>query len=194
MTARNTRIHILDVAARLFHEQGFHATGLATILREAEVKSGSLYHYFDSKAGLLRAVLQRYLDILRPVVLQPAEDATDDPIQRVFALLAWYRQGLELTGCTQGCPIGNLALELSDGHPDIRRLIDENFQQWSAGVRAWLEAADALPDDIDRGDLADFVLTVMEGAVMRSRAAGSIAPFDQAVGQLRSYMNRLTKG
>ncbi len=193
MTSAGTRTRIVEVATRLFHEQGYHATGIATILREAQVRSGSLYHFFDGKEGLLRAVLQRYLELLQPVVLRPAEEATDDPIERVFALLAWYRSGLQLHGCTQGCPIGNLALELGDGHPEVRELIDANFRGWSAGVRGWLEeAGDALPAGLDRGDLADMILTLMEGAIMRSRAAGSLEPFDQVVAQLRDYLARLS--
>ena len=45
----STRDRILETARRLFHEQGYHATGIATILREAGVNSGSLYHFFESK-------------------------------------------------------------------------------------------------------------------------------------------------
>ena len=48
-----TRQRIVEAARRLFHEQGFHATGISTILREADVNSGSLYHYFASKEALL---------------------------------------------------------------------------------------------------------------------------------------------
>ena len=61
-----TRLRILEVARRLFHEQGYHATGISTILRESDTNSGSLYHYFPSKKPLLTGVLTLYLDLLRP--------------------------------------------------------------------------------------------------------------------------------
>src|SRR5439155_22202151 len=41
-----TREALITTAARLFHEQGYGSTGIATILREADVNSGSLYHFF----------------------------------------------------------------------------------------------------------------------------------------------------
>ena len=192
MPPGNTRERILDTAARLFHEQGYSATGVATILREAGVNSGSLYHFFPSKERLLIGVLERYLELLRPILLEPVEAKTDDPIERVFTLLAGYREGLEMTGCTMGCPIGNLALELSDNHPETRRLIDANFESWMKEVAGWLDAAgDRLPADVDRRKLASFVLTTLEGGIMQARAAGSPVPFDESVKQLRNYFDLL---
>jgi AcrR family transcriptional regulator len=192
MSPTDTRERILDAAARLFHEQGYNATGIATILREAKVNSGSLYHFFPSKEALLVGVLERYVEMLRPCVTDHAEAATDDPVGRVFALLAFYRQGLEMTGCAMGCPIGNLALELADDHAEIRGLIDQNFRNWIAVVKGWLDAAgDRLPPSVDRAGLAQFVLTVMEGGIMQARAAQTVEPFDASVAQLRAYFDAL---
>lgn len=190
--ASGTKDRILETAMRLFHEQGYNATGISTILREARVNAGSLYHFYGSKEALLVGVLQRYVEMLRPIVLEPQEQTTDDPIERVFALLAWYRMGLEITGCTMGCPIGNLAIEVGDSHPNIRELIDLNFRNWSRGVRQWLDdAGDRLPPDTDREALSHFILTVMEGAVMQARASGDLVPYDASVAQLRSYFDLL---
>src|SRR5215470_16101029 len=105
-TTSGTRARILETARRLFYEQGYHATGIATILREADVNSGSLYHFFSSKEALLKGVLEHYVDLLRPAVMEPAEAATRDPVERIFTLLANYRAGLELARCKMGCPIG----------------------------------------------------------------------------------------
>ncbi len=190
--SKDTRSRILEVASRLFHEQGYHATGIATILREAGVNSGSLYHFFASKEALLVGVLERYIDGLQEIVLAPAERASEDPIERVFALLAWYRHGLEVTKCTLGCPIGNLALELGDSNPQVRGLIHANLENWAKGVERWLDASgDRLPGWVDRARLARFVLTVMEGGVMQARAAGNIGAYDDAVEQLRSHFQAL---
>lgn len=186
----DTRTRILETARRLFHEQGYAATGVSTILREADVFSGSLYHFFPSKEALLAAVLEHYGTLLEPIVTGPVERATADPVERVFALLGFYRRGLEESGCRMGCPIGNLALEVSDSHPEVRPLIEANFARWTATVERWLGGArDRLPRGTDLGALARFVLTVMEGAVMQARAAGSIAPFDASVAELRRHFD-----
>jgi AcrR family transcriptional regulator len=185
-------MRILEAARRLFHEQGYAATGISTILREADVNSGSLYHYFPSKEALLEGVLEHYVELLRPVVMDPAEQREADPIGRVFDLLAWYRQGMEVTQCTMGCPVGNLALEVADSHPQVRTLVDLNFRNWIGAVEAWLVAAgDRLPADVDRRQLAQLVLTVMEGGIMQSRAASGLGPYDASVAQLRAYFGLL---
>lgn len=189
-----TRERLLRTAFQLFHEQGFHATGVSTILREAEVNPGSLYHFFESKDRLLAGVLEFALGYLKPAVMDPAEARSKDPIGRVFALLEQYREGMERAGCRMGCPIGNLALEVSDGNAEVRALIHRNFENWAAHVEGWLEAAGKrLPPGTDRARLARFVLTVMEGGLMQARAAGNLGPFDDAVAVLREHFALLKR-
>lgn len=191
-TPHDTRTRILEAARRLFHEQGYAATGISTILREADVNSGSLYHFFASKEALLVGVLEYYVELLQPRIMGPAAATTDDPVERVFGLLRLYRTGLEESRCTMGCPLGNLALEVADSHPEVRRLIELNFANWIGVVEAWLVAAgDRLPRNLDRRQLAQLVLTVMEGGIMQSRAASDLAPFDGSVAQLRNYVDLL---
>jgi TetR/AcrR family transcriptional repressor of nem operon len=192
MSDESTRTRILRAAFQLFHEQGYHATGVATILREAGVNPGSLYHAFPSKEALLTGVLEYALALLRPAVIDPVEKRTSDPIERVFTLLAQYREGMLQAGCRMGCPIGNLALEVSDDHPEARALIHRNFENWTAQVKSWLDQAGArLPKDMDRAQFARFILTVMEGGLMQARASGNLKPFDDSVAQLRAYVAAL---
>jgi len=186
-----TRDRILRTAFQLFHEQGFNATGVATIAREAGVNPGSLYHFFESKDDLLLAVLSFALDYLGPAVMDPVEAAVANPIDRVFALLQGYRDRLERHGCRMGCPMGNMALEVSDSNARARALVHDNFENWAGRVEAWLAQDPRLPASLDRRRLARFVLTVMEGGLMQARAAGELAPFDESVAVLRDYFERL---
>jgi AcrR family transcriptional regulator len=188
----DTKERILRTAFQLFHEQGFHATGIATIVREAGVNPGSLYHFFESKDALLLGVLEFAIGYLEPAVMAPVENRATDPIDRVFVLLQQYRAGMVRHGCRMGCPIGNLALEVSDGYPDARRLIHDNFENWARRVAGWLhDAGDRLPAEVDRRQLARFVLTVMEGGLMQARAANDLAPFDESVQVLREHFTLL---
>lgn len=190
----STRETLLDTAARLFHEQGYGATGIATILREAGANSGSLYHFFPTKEALVAGVLERYIHLLRPALIEPIEQQASDPIERVFALLGAYRAMLEQTGCKLGCPIGNLALELADNHPEVRRLTDANFVGWVQAVHGWLDTAgERLPQHVDRQELAQMVLNTMEGGIMQARSRGGPKPFDAAVRQLRIYFDYLER-
>lgn len=187
-----TRQRLVETARDLFWEDGYGATPISKILEISGVNAGSLYHFFPTKRDLLLAVLDWYLDQIGPVLLDPAFDGVDDPIEKVFALLERYRGMLIEDDFQHGCPIGNLALELGDCDDEIRARIAANFTGWVAAVQACFdEVGDRLPDDLDRHALAVHVLTVMEGAVMQARAQRSIEPFDGSVAQLRDYVDRL---
>jgi AcrR family transcriptional regulator len=182
-TAAGTRTRIVEAARHLFWEKGYAATGLAELLERAQANSGSFYHFFESKDAVLRAVLDTYTEALEPIVLKPVWDAHADPLTRVFALLDSYRDRLVATDCRYGCPIGRLALEIDSENTPAHELIAKNFAAWTAAVEACLRAA-GVPKP---HDAATFVLTVMEGGVMQSRAYRSLAPFDACVRQLRVH-------
>lgn len=184
----------MEAARDLFFRQGYVATGVAQILKASNANSGSLYHFFQSKDDLLVAVLEKYQALLEPRVLKPAFDRVEDPIERLFAVLDGYRLLLEATNFELGCPIGNLALEVSNSQPAARRLIINNFKAWCNAIRRLIEdAADRLPRDVEPAGLATHVLATMEGSVMLARAYRSFEPFDQAINQLKDYIGRLTR-
>jgi AcrR family transcriptional regulator len=192
--ASSTRDRILEAARYLFWERGYTATGMADILERAQANAGSFYHFFPGKEALLLAVLETYLDGLEPIVLRPAFLRRRDPIARVFAILAGYRERLLSTGCRYGCPLGRLALEIEAENLPAHELIARNFAAWTAAVRGCLEAArDRFPPRTDLPALATLVLTTMEGGVLQSRSYRRIEPFDQSVAQLRRYLALLTE-
>ena len=195
MAIPNTRSRIVAAAMDRFWANGFGSTSIADILDRAQVNSGSLYHFFPGKQDLLVAVLESYRDGIGRMLLEPAWDAVEDPIDKVFALLAKYRELIVQTDAFYGCPIGSLALELHEPDPIVRERLAENFDAWTGAVQGCLdEACDRLPPDTDRRALAEFVLTVMEGAVMQARTYRDVAYFDRAVDQLRRHFDLLIEG
>jgi AcrR family transcriptional regulator len=188
----STRDRLIDSARFLFWERGFAGTSMAELLAHAQVNSGSFYHFFDSKEALLRAVLEQYAELLRPMVVDPAFASARKPLERVFAILAGYRERILSTDSRYGCPIGRLALEIDPENAPAHRLIAQNFQGWIEAVRECLvEMRPALPRRTDLDALATFVLVTMEGGVMLSRSYRSVEPFDRAVAQLREHFRLL---
>ncbi len=183
-----TRERLILGAMELFAAKGYGSTSIADLLAHTGVNSGSLYHFFPGKQDVLVAVLEAYRTGIGPMLLEPAWGGIEDPVERVFALLAAYRAMLAETECTYGCPIGSLALEIHEPDPAVRELLAANFAAWAAAVEASLRAAAAcLPAGTDFAALAEFVLTVMEGAVMLARTHRDIGYFDRAIAQLRTH-------
>lgn len=191
---RLTRDKIVEAATELFWLKGYGSTSIADILSRTQLNSGSLYHFFPGKQDLLLAVLEGYREGIGPMLLEPAWEGVDDPIERVFALLERYRGLILETECTYGCPIGSIALELHEPDETVRLLLADNFTGWVAAIETCLaEAGDRLPSDTDRRALAEFVLTVMEGAVMQARTYRDVAYFDRSVTQLRAHFAALER-
>jgi len=188
----DTRTRIIVSAMELFWEKGFNSTSVADILSRSQVNSGSLYHFFPGKQDVLVGVLEAYRDGIGEMLLAPAWDGVDDPIEKIFALLQRYRRHIVETDCVYGCPIGSLALELHEPDPSIRALLAANFANWTAAIEARLaDAADRLPPDLDRKALAEFVLTAMEGGVMQARTHRDVAYFDRMAATLRGHFAML---
>ncbi len=187
-----TRERLIHSARYLFWERGFAGTSMADLLAHAKVNSGSFYHFFDSKEALLREVLEGYLHALWPMVIDPAFATTDEPVERIFAILAGYRERIIMTDSKYGCPLGRLALEIDPENRPAHKLIAENFQGWIDVIRLCLEQVkEKLPAGTDAEALSTYVLAVMEGGVMISRSYGSVEPFDRTVRQLREHFRLL---
>src|SRR5215813_10753950 len=99
---RSTQDRLIEAARLLFYERGYNATALQDVLQAARANSGSMYYFFKTKEDLLLAVLDRYVELLMPVVMEPAFAQAADPIERIFAVLERYRQGMIANGFSKG--------------------------------------------------------------------------------------------
>ena len=189
---KDTRQRIIHAAMELFWLKGYASTSIADILSPSQVNSGSLYYFFPGKQDVLIAVLEAYRDGICPMLLEPAWGNVDDPIEKVFALLAQYRQAIVDTECEYGCPIGSLALELHEPDPAVRDLLAANFTAWVDAVEAsFREASHRFEPGADLRALAELTLNVMEGGVMQARTYRDVSYFDRGVGQLRRMIDAM---
>jgi TetR/AcrR family transcriptional repressor of nem operon len=168
----STREHILDAAGRLIHLRGFHNTSVDDILRESGVGKGNLYYYFKSKDELGYAALDRTLERIREDVLERVFATGLDPWAQLEMFLEFPMERVRRDGCTGGCPLGNLAMEMSDVHEGFRTRLSLAFGQLQSQLEATLERArlqDTLRPGTDISRLAHFILAGLEGAFMMGK-------------------------
>lgn len=110
-----TRDQILDAAAQIFREKGFHAASMQDIAAAVNLQKASLYHHVSGKQEILLALLDRALDVLyeqvSPVVLLPAPAA-----EKLRQMIAVYLQSV--TGHAD--LISVLLMEHRSLDPDLR--------------------------------------------------------------------------
>jgi AcrR family transcriptional regulator len=86
-----TREHLIEVATKLFAERGYEDTSIETVLQEASVSRGSLYHHFKNKEALFEAVLEAMENDIGLRVMDAAAEATDAKAMLRLGALAWVR-------------------------------------------------------------------------------------------------------
>ena len=98
---------------------------------------------FDPASGTQKPILtpQEGVIFTDIVAAMPRRNfaTTTDPLDRIFAILAGYRERILRTNCQYGCPLGRLALEIDPENRPAHKLIAENFRGWIGAVRECLE-------------------------------------------------------
>jgi TetR/AcrR family transcriptional repressor of nem operon len=191
-----TRDQILDAAGRLIHLRGYHNTSLDDVLRESGVGKGNFYYYFKSKEGLGFAIIDRVVQGFLERTLEPAfADATADPIEQIHGFLDRLVENHRKRNCVGGCPMGNLACELSDVHEGFRQRLAEIFEHWRVKVEGALErgrASGRLRADLNVAGAAGFVVASLEGAILMAKVTRDIAVMEKSVVELKQYLTLYT--
>jgi AcrR family transcriptional regulator len=186
------RNRVLDVAARAFQARGFGATSTHDIVREAGVTGGALHHHFPTKKALALAVIGERVS---PEVgetwvtrIRDAPSAAEGIISAFDAVIA----ALDAQGSVSGCPLGNLALELSLADEDLRAALAGEYGKWRDAI------ADKLRSDIAEGRagfaasdpdaFANVVVAMFSGAMAIAKAEQNSAALVACAAQLGAIM------
>jgi len=181
---KDTRQAILEAAAPLIYRQGFHRTGLKEILEAAGVPKGSFYFYFKSKEDFGLAVIDHYSNRLNERANWEREASAQPPLVRLRGLFVARRDLRASDGCEGGCPLGNLAQEMSDLSPVMRERLRNALTLVASHIVALLrEARDRgeLAERLDPVQLGEFILDAWEGALLRMKAEKSPEPLDRFI-------------
>ncbi|PSK80561.1 TetR family transcriptional regulator [Murinocardiopsis flavida] len=173
-----TRERIVRATSRLMQRQGYAATGLKDISREAEATLGSVYHFFRGGKRELAVEAIRYGDTEFADLLRAALDRTDDPAEAIIACTRELATGLRESDWLDGCPITTAALESAGRVPDIQRAAEDAFENWRGLVRDKLRRS-GFAEDVAH-DLAHTVISTLEGAEMSAQVSQSEAPLEIA--------------
>jgi TetR/AcrR family transcriptional repressor of nem operon len=187
-----TRARIVEAAAALMYEHGVANTSTEEILNAAQVSNSQLYHYFEDKDDLTRAVIAYQIER----VLSSQEQLLAG-LDFFAALESWRDTLVTLASKSQGrggCPIGSLASELADLNENARQTLAAGFARWETAIRAGLEAMrdrGELRTDADPEQLALATLTALQGGLLLTQTRRDAAPLatglDAAIAHIRAH-------
>ena len=127
---------MLQAAFREVYRWGFQTVDLDTILASTGVTKGALYYHFESKEALGYAVVEEVIAAnLRDTWLRPLERG-EDPIDALIGILRGTSARPEIL--RSGCPLNNLAIEMSALDEGFRKRLAMLFHEWQEGIAATL--------------------------------------------------------
>lgn len=188
-----TRQKLLERAFEEIHRHGFRAASLDSILLDAGLTKGALYHHFHNKAELGYAVVEEVVrpwmeDMWRPII------EAADPIDAAMRVIRERLKARSEMALTLGCPFNNLVQEMSP--------VDEGFRtRLGAILHDWRNStADALKrgqkngfvcPDVDARAAAAFVISSIEGCVGMAKASQSREFLEAGFRGLVEYLEHL---
>jgi AcrR family transcriptional regulator len=161
---QRTRERLLQAAFQEVYRSGFRGTDLETILHTAGVTKGALYHHFDSKEALGYALVDEViLGLIREKWFRPLQNS-ENPIDALIGVVRSTSLLPEHIRC--GCPLNNLAQEMSPLDEGFRKRLAKIFREWHDGIAAALREGQKrglVRSDVDPDETAIFLIAANEG-------------------------------
>jgi TetR/AcrR family transcriptional repressor of nem operon len=130
-----SRNDIIDSALTVIYQKGFKAASINEILMDTGLTKGALYHHFPNKNAVGYAILDRVRDMIQDTWLTPLE-GHPDPITGLQETMLSAGAELNEADIMFGCPLNNLAQEMSAIDEDFRKRFVELYDFWQNGIAA----------------------------------------------------------
>jgi TetR/AcrR family transcriptional regulator, transcriptional repressor for nem operon len=180
----------VQAAADLIFKQGVAHTTIEDVRAAADVSSSQLYHYFDDKPALVRAVIEHQADTI--VAGQEAFDLSS--LDGLRAWRDWVIEHQRELNCGGGCPIGSLGSELAETDPEARVRVAQGFTRWQAKIQSGLRemhARGGLTPDSDPDVLALALLAAVQGGLLLAQVERDTQPLEAALDAMLDLLARL---
>jgi len=168
---------IIKAATRLFHVQGYHATGVNQILEESGTPKGSLYYYFpEGKEQLVIETVQYAAALIEADIRKQLESIADpiEAIQHHIALIAEQFEDLRDPSHLTLPPFALIALETAFATERVRLVCSETYQKWELLFQKKIMQLDI--DELRAKDIATAINALIEGALTLSITQKSNEP------------------
>jgi len=172
MSKPSLREDILKAGLKVMLHSGYEAASVRDICAAAGAPHGSFTNHFRSKEAFAQEVLDRYFAYLQGYVRKALGDKSLTPRQRLQHYLDIISGALAGDQWNRGCLIGDFSLETTSQSKRLRQRLEAIFQEWRTPFAACIAEAQAIGEidsTFDPVDLAEFLLSSWEGAILRMK-------------------------
>jgi TetR/AcrR family transcriptional regulator, transcriptional repressor for nem operon len=189
-----TREHLLQAAFREVYRYGFQNAGIDTILAGTNVTKGALYHHFESKEALGHAIIEEIVAALtRDRWMRPLQENTDkDAIDVLIGILKAIPG--ERCDVKAGCPLVNLAQEMSLLDEQFRKRLEKIFHAWQEAIATTLrrgQAQGTVRRNLVPEEAASFLIAMVEGYQVLGKNAQDAKVWNLGIRNITGWLNSL---
>ncbi len=189
-----TREHLLQAAFREVYRYGFQSAGIDTILAATNVTKGALYYHFESKEALGHAIIEEIVAKLTSdrwmLPLQRSKD--NDPIDTLIGIVrAIPHRPRDVKG---GCPLVNLAQEMSQLDERFRKRLERIFHTWQEGIAMALrrgQSEGTVRRDLIPEETASFLIAMVEGHEVLAKNAQDTKVWEVGIRNIVGWLRSL---
>lgn len=177
----STRRQLIEVGARLFHQQGYHNTGLQQILKQAALTKGSFYFHFKDKESFALAIIEQQICMFKENLNQHLGNEKFNAEQKITAFHQFFLEIFTRNQFKGGCPIGNFSQEMADVSGLFADKIKHAFNGMTRCFKLVIDQGQQqghFKAELNSLDTANFVVNSWEGAVLRMKASQNAEPLE----------------
>lgn len=182
MSKPSLRANIIQAGLKVMLHQGYVGSGVRDIVAAADAPQGSFTNHFRSKEAFALEVLEHYFAHVRTLVAQALDQRELTPVQRLHTYFDIITGRLAGDGFVRGCLIGDFSLEAAPQSEPIRERLAAIFVEWRSWFAACIaegQAAGEIDAAFAPDDMAEFLLSSWEGAILRMKVERSDEPLDR---------------
>ncbi|WP_419764401.1 MAG: TetR/AcrR family transcriptional regulator [Arcobacter sp.] len=189
---QDIRTRLIEATFQEVFSNGFKGASQANILKKADTKKGSMYHYFPSKKDMVICMIEEKIGKRIEKKWEDLLSCEDNIIDNfIFILIDPNSWDLK-----DGCPLGNLLQESLDYDEDFAKTLNTILENWKKQFSNILNKAienKELNPDIEIEKVATFLIASIEGALLIAKKSEDIKDFENTINQLVFYINSLRK-
>ncbi len=190
----NTRQKIINAAFQEIHKHGYQGMRVDNVLKNTGLKKGALYHHFSGKQALGYVVFEEVIQKrITELWIDPLKTHAD-PLKGIHTLFTELENFCSDDFFELGCPLNNLAQEMSPIDEGFRKRIEEFFQYWKTIIAEALKNGQKqgiVDNSINTDDSALFILAAIEGSLGLTKNHQSKTVYYCCSRELKRYLDTL---
>ena len=189
-----TRERLLQAAFREVYRYGFQSAGIDTILAATNVTKGALYYHFESKEALGYAIIEEIIaEITRDRWVLPLQRSKDkNPVDALIGIV----QAIPARprDVRSGCPLVNLAQEMSQLDERFRKRLEMIFHAWQEEIVMALRRGQSqgiVRRDLVPEETASFLIAMVEGYEVLAKNAQDAKVWNMGIRNIVGWLGSL---